>query len=81
MGTLVSQVALFQLAALSPSERGHALYSRLGWEEWIGPLFIRQGSALIETPDESVMIYRLPGSPPLNLQDPLSAEWRPGELW
>jgi aminoglycoside 2'-N-acetyltransferase I len=81
MRTLVSQVARFQLAALCPSDRGHALYSRLGWEEWIGPLLIRQGSALIETPDESVMIYRLPGSPPVNLEDPLSAEWRPGELW
>jgi GNAT superfamily N-acetyltransferase len=81
MRVLVSQVSAFQLAALCPSDRGHALYSRLGWEEWIGPLFIRQGAELIPTPDESIMIYRLPGTPPLNPKDPLSAEWRPGELW
>jgi aminoglycoside 2'-N-acetyltransferase I len=81
MHTLVSRVAAFQLAALSPSDRGQALYGRLGWETWIGPLSIRRGADVIETPEESVMIYRLPGSPPLDLAEPLSAEWRPGELW
>jgi GNAT superfamily N-acetyltransferase len=79
--TLVSRVATFQLAALCPSDRGQSLYRRLGWESWIGPLSIRQGADVIETPDESVMIYRLAGTPPLNLAEPLSAEWRPGELW
>jgi aminoglycoside 2'-N-acetyltransferase I len=81
MRTLVSRVATFQLAALCPSDRGQALYCRLGWERWIGPLSIRQGAGVIETPEESVMIYRLPWSPPLDLTEPLSAEWRPGELW
>jgi aminoglycoside 2'-N-acetyltransferase I len=81
MRTLVSRVATFQLAALSPSDRGRTLYSHLGWETWIGPLSIRRGADVIETPDESVMIYRLAGTPPLNLAEPLSGEWRPGELW
>jgi aminoglycoside 2'-N-acetyltransferase I len=81
MRTLVGRVADFQLAALCPSDRGLGLYSRLGWEHWIGPLSIRQGTGVIETPEESVMIYRLPLSPPLDLTQPLSAEWRPGELW
>jgi aminoglycoside 2'-N-acetyltransferase I len=81
MRTLVGRVATFQLAALSPSDRGHALYGRLGWERWIGPLSIRRRAGVIETPEESVMIYRLPWSPPLDLTAPLSAEWRPGELW
>ena len=81
MRTLVSRVGTFQLAALCPSDRGQALYSRLGWETWIGPLSIRRGANVIETPEESVMIYRVPWSPPLNLAEPLSAEWRPGELW
>ena len=80
MRTLVSRVATFQLAALSPSDRGRTLYRRLGWT-WIGPLSIRRGADVIETPEESVMIYRLPGTPPLNLAEPLSGEWRPGELW
>ena len=81
MRALVSEVSGYQLAALSPSDRGQPLYDRLGWETWIGPLRIRQGSDLIETPDELIMIHRLPGSPRVNVNDPLSAEWRPGELW
>lgn len=37
---------------------------------------------LLPTPEEQVMILRLPLTPPLNLDLPLSAEWRPGgELW
>ena len=36
----------------------------------------------IATPEERVMILRLPGTPPLDLDLPMSAEWRPGgELW
>lgn len=81
MRTLVSQVAAFELAALSPTDRGLHFYRRLGWQEWAGRLFIRQGSNLIETPDEGVMIHRLPGSPRVDLNDSLSAEWRAGELW
>jgi aminoglycoside 2'-N-acetyltransferase I len=70
------------LGALSPSDAG--FYARLGWQSWQGPLFIRtrddQGET--PTPDEEVMILRLPRTPPdLDLTAPLSAEWRPGELW
>jgi aminoglycoside 2'-N-acetyltransferase I len=81
MRALVGRVATVQLAALCPSDRGETFYGRLGWERWIGPLSIRRGAGVLETPEESVMIYRLPWSPPLDLTEPLSAEWRPGELW
>jgi aminoglycoside 2'-N-acetyltransferase I len=81
MKTLIGEVADFDLAALCPSDDGQRLYGRLGWETWCGPLAIRRGTEMIATPDESIMIHRLTGSPPLDLTDPLSAEWRPGELW
>lgn len=81
MQRLLSEVIHFDLAALCPSDDGQSLYRRLGWERWIGPLSIRRGSEIIETPDESIMIHRLPGTPHLDLTGSLSAEWRPGELW
>jgi aminoglycoside 2'-N-acetyltransferase I len=81
MRRLVLEVADYDLAALCPSDDGQALYSRLGWETWRGPLAIRHGSVVVETSDESIMIHRLPRTPPLDLNDPLSADWRPGELW
>ena len=67
------------LFASSPSFA--VTYARLGWEFWRGPLFIRRADRLIPTPDEDVMILRLPKTPPLDLEAPLSAEWREGELW
>lgn len=77
---LIGKVQDYDLAALSPSDAGY--YQRLGWELWRGPLFIRANGELEASPeDEEVMIYRLPKTPALDITDPLSAEWREGELW
>lgn len=77
---LAAEVQDFDLAALSPSDA--AFYERLGWELWQGPLFIRTKDGLLPSPDdEEVMILRLPQTPSLDLSQPLSAEWREGELW
>ena len=77
----------YEVAALCPADTG--LYTHLGWEFWQGDLFIRppgnakkETPALIPTPEERVMILRLPGTPSLDLGQSLSAEWREGgELW
>jgi aminoglycoside 2'-N-acetyltransferase I len=79
MRRLATAIADFDLGALSPSDP--AFYARLGWESWRGPLAIRTAGGLIATPDDEVMILRLARTPPLNLDLPLSAEWREGELW
>jgi aminoglycoside 2'-N-acetyltransferase I len=79
MKRLAEAVTDYELGALCPAEIG--LYSRLGWVLWRGPLFIRMPRELSPTPDERVMILHLPKTPPLDLHAPLSAEWRPGELW
>jgi aminoglycoside 2'-N-acetyltransferase I len=81
MRRLAASVAEFDLAALCPSDAGAALYPALGWQYWRGPLFIRGPQALLATPDERVMILELPLTPHLDLDAPLSAEWREGELW
>ncbi len=63
---------------------GHSfnLYSKLGWQLWRGPLFIRTADGMAATPEEKgVMVLVLPKTPPLDLDTPLSAEWREGELW
>lgn len=71
----------YDLAALSPTEPD--FYARRGWELWRGPLSVRGASGLVPSPtEESVMIRRLPRTPPdLDLDAPLSIEWRPGEVW
>jgi len=75
----VSCVGDYELAALSPATEG--VYARLGWRFWRGPLLARQDGRLVATPDERVMILTLPRTPALDLDLPLSVEWRPGEVW
>lgn len=82
MRQIVDEVQGYDLAALSPFSSEY--YQRLGWELWQGPLWIRMGDTLLASPPEDaeeVMIYRLPGTPTLDLTSSLSVEWRAGELW
>jgi aminoglycoside 2'-N-acetyltransferase I len=71
----------FDLAALSPATI--PLYERLGWRPWLGPLRERlPDGTVVATPDEEmVMIHELPGRPPVDRRQPLSVEWRVGEVW
>jgi len=79
MRTVADAIRSYELGALSPVAPG--LYERLGWERWLGPLAIRTPGGLRPTPDDRVMVLRLPGTPPLDPRAPLTAEWRAGELW
>ena len=58
-------------------------YERLGWERWRGPTFVRTGSGLerTRTDDGCIHIWRFPASADLDLDDPISCEWRPGFVW
>lgn len=72
--------ASFELAALSPS--AVSFYTRLGWEEWRGPLSVRTPAGEEATPDELIMVRRTAQTPEwLHLDLPLSVEWRDGEVW
>ena len=79
MRRLAEAISDFELGGLCPAEP--ELYAKLGWAFWHGPLFIRTPEGLISTPDENVMILRLPNTPYLDLNLSLSAEWREGEVW
>jgi len=79
MRRLADAIRDFEMGGLSPAEP--LLYEKSGWVFWQGPLFIRTQDGLLSTSDGSVMILRLPKTPPLDLTSSLSAEWREGELW
>ena len=75
---LQAHIVDYELGCLSPAI--DRLYERLGWEYWRGPVLIRTKTRLLSTPYE-IMVLRLQCTPVLDLDSPLSAEWRPGELW
>lgn len=79
MQRLQSVIVDFEIGGLSPAR--DSFYRRLGWEYWRGPLAVRTATGLLPTPDEELMILRLPGTPQLNLDAPISVEWREGEVW
>ena len=71
----------YDIAVLSPS--AEEFYRRLGWETWEGPLSYRSPEGEeIATPEERVMILRLPRTPArLDSRAALSVDWRPLEVW
>lgn len=78
MRELQANILDYELGCLSPAN--YSLYERLGWELWRGPVSIRTNKGLVSTPYE-VMVLHLQRTPTLDLDGPISAEWRPGELW
>lgn len=80
MARLVDEMQEYDIAALSPVNAG--FYAQFGWEGWRGPLFVRRPTGTLPTPGDEAMILRLPRTPAdIDLDAPLSVEWRPGEVW
>ena len=71
----------FELGALGTGR--HAFYERLGWQTWVGPAFVRAPEGLQRTPDDEgyILVLRTPTSPPFELTEPISCDWRPGDVW
>ena len=60
-------------------------YARLGWETWRGPTSVRMPDGewvRSAGEDGHVMVLRTPRTPvDLDLESPISVDWRPGEPW
>lgn len=80
MKRVVEELQDFDVAGLAPFRVDY--YTRLGWEVWRGRMFVRiEADWVASDPVERVMIYRLPKTPALDLDAPISVEWRGGEIW
>jgi len=71
----------YELGALGTGS--HGFYQRLGWQTWLGPSFVRAAAGLERTPDEDgyILVLLTPSSATVSLDDPISCEWRPGDVW
>lgn len=71
----------FELGALGTGR--FTFYERLGWERWRGPSSVRTQHGLVRTHDDdgSILALRTPASRLVSLEDPMSCEWRPGDVW
>ena len=71
----------FDLGALSTGSP--MFYERLGWMRWRGPTFVRTREGVVRTPEEdgAILVLATPSSPALDVNAPISCEWRPGDVW
>jgi len=79
VGTIIA--GRYELGALGTGS--HHFYERLGWRTWRGPSFVRTAGGNRRTSDDDgyILVLLTPASPPIELTDPISCEWRPGDVW
>ena len=73
--------ATYELGALGTGRQ--PFYERLGWQTWRGPAFVRTPNGPVRTPEEEgyILVLRTPSSPPFELTESISCDWRPGDVW
>jgi aminoglycoside 2'-N-acetyltransferase I len=70
----------YAIACLETDKPG--FYTRLGWEQWRGPLAGRSAEGLVPTPEQTgIMVLRLARTPPLDLDRGLTIECQSGRIW
>jgi aminoglycoside 2'-N-acetyltransferase I len=80
MAALEALAPAYDVLALATSEEGVALHESRGWQRWRGPTSVLAPTGIEPTPDEDG-VYVLPGRAALDLDAPLTCDWRPGDVW
>jgi aminoglycoside 2'-N-acetyltransferase I len=60
-----------------------SFYERLGWEHWQGAGSVRTADGDVPTPDDDgyLMALRTPASATIDTSQPISCDWRSGDVW
>ena len=69
------------LGALSTTEMALGFYVRRGWQPWRGPTSVQTPTGTLRTPEDDGGVLVLPAAAPLDLDAPLTCDWRPGDVW
>ena len=81
LAALEALAPAYDLLALSSSEDGVAFYTSRGWQRWRGPTSVLAPSGIEPTPEDDDSVYVRPGPTVLDLDGPLTCDWRPGDVW
>lgn len=71
----------YDVAALGATDEAAAIYMRRGWQLWQGPSSALTPAGIERTEDDDGAIYVLPLAVPLDVRDPLTCDWRDGDVW
>ncbi|GEP36866.1 aminoglycoside 2'-N-acetyltransferase [Nocardioides psychrotolerans] len=83
MTALEGLAPAYDLLALSSSEVAEAFYRGRGWQPWRGPSSVMTPHGTEATPDEDGAILVLAPGPDLglDLDAPITCDWRDGDVW
>lgn len=74
MTRFAAEITDFDIAVLTTESPD--FYSRLGWQAWLGPVsFQTVDDRIIPLKDSTLMVLFLPGTPALDLNEPMIIEW------
>lgn len=71
----------YELGALSASAAGRPMYSVRGWLPWRGPTSVLTPSGVQRTLEDDGSIFVFPVSVKLDTGEPLTCDWRDGDVW
>jgi aminoglycoside 2'-N-acetyltransferase I len=73
----------YDLGALSDGTNIEGFYQRRGWLTWRGSTSVLSPTGMQRTVDDdgAVLILPTPTSPPLDLDDGIACDYRPGDVW
>lgn len=80
MQALEDLAPAYDLLALSASTQGRRLYGARGWIPWRGTLHVLAPQGRVHLPDEEGGVL-VRGAHGLDLEAPLTCDWRDGEVW
>ena len=82
VGRVISEGG-YELGALSDGTGIPGFYQRLGWETWQGPTWAAgpDGPERTAEEDGSVLVLRTPATGELDLDGPITCDWRAGDVW
>jgi aminoglycoside 2'-N-acetyltransferase I len=81
MAALEALGPAYDLLALSATQDGVALYQARGWQRWRGPTSVLAPGGIEPTPDDDGSVYVMAGATVLDLDGPITCDWRPGDVW
>lgn len=84
MAALERLAPAYDLLALGASDEGRPMYDARGWVPWRGPLHVLGPSGVERTAEEEGYVLVLAGAlalDALDLDAPLTCDWREGDVW
>jgi aminoglycoside 2'-N-acetyltransferase I len=74
-------VGAYEVGALSATEQALDFYTTLGWRRWRGPTWSLTPHGCFRTPNDDGSVFILPVTADVDVDKPITCDWRGGDPW